>query len=132
MNNQIQRSFVIPVLDFSPHGPFNIRTLLDDLSSITGEVVCIFNSREVYDELKDHPRIDKYCFNSMNAGVSRSWNIGINMSEGKTVHIMNADLHIGDSIADELDSYLFSLELKMRLFHFSDSGLIHLSRLFQA
>lgn len=110
MSNQIQRSFVIPVLDFSPHSPFNIRTLLEDLNSIRGEVICIFNSRDVYDELKDHPRIDKFCFNNMNAGVSRSWNIGINMSEGKTVHIMNADLHIGNSIADELDSYLFSLE----------------------
>ena len=38
---------------------------------------------EVFDKLHNHPRIDKYCFNNLNAGVSRSWNIGINMAEGK-------------------------------------------------
>ena len=59
MTENIQRSFIIPVLDFSPHSPYNIRTLLDDLAAIPGEVICIFNSREVYEELKSHKRIDK-------------------------------------------------------------------------
>jgi GT2 family glycosyltransferase len=108
--NQIERSFIIPVLDFSPHSPYNIRTLLEDLESIAGEVICIFNSREVYEELKSHKRIDKYCFNNLNAGVSRSWNIGINMSEGKTVFILNADLHILPKAVEELEHYLFTLD----------------------
>ncbi len=110
MNNaMISRSFVIPILDFSPHSPFNIRTLLDDLGPIEGEVICIFNSPEVYQALNSHPRINKYCFNNLNAGVSRSWNIGINLAEGKSVFIMNADLHVLPSAIDQLEHHLFSL-----------------------
>jgi GT2 family glycosyltransferase len=103
------RSFVIPVLDFSPHSPYNIRTLLEDLTDIPGEVICIFNSPEVYNELHSHNRINKYCFNNLNAGVSRSWNIGINLSEGKTVFILNADLKIKLPVIEMLEYYLFSL-----------------------
>ena len=79
--NIVQRSFIIPVLDFSTHSSYNITTLLEDLKQISGEVICIFNSHEVFDKLRYHERIDKFCFNSHNAGVSRSWNIGINLSE---------------------------------------------------
>jgi GT2 family glycosyltransferase len=110
MNVQIDRSFVIPVLDYSPHSQFNILTLLQDLDGIGGEVICIFNTREVFEKLDNHPRIDKYCFNSANAGVSRSWNIGIDMAEGKAVFIMNADLHISAAAIEQLASYLFNLE----------------------
>lgn len=105
-----KRSIVIPVLDFSPHGPYNIRTLLDDLEGIEGEVICIFNSDEVYEELRHHKRIDKFCFNKLNAGVSRSWNMGIDMAEGSVCFIMNADLHIEPSALDGLEEYLFSLD----------------------
>ncbi|MFH1673059.1 MAG: glycosyltransferase family A protein [Pseudomonadota bacterium] len=101
---------MIPVLDFSPHSSYNIRTLLEDLENIPGEVICVFNSHEVYKELRSHKRIDKYCFNNLNAGVSRAWNIGINLAEGRAVFIMNADLHVGSSAIEELVSYLFSLE----------------------
>jgi GT2 family glycosyltransferase len=106
----IQRSFVIPVLDFSPHSPYNIRTLLEDLDAIPGEVICIFNNREVYEELRYHKRIDKYCYNNLNAGVSRSWNIGINLAEGRAVFILNADLHVLPKAIDELEHYLFTLD----------------------
>jgi len=105
----ISRSFVIPVLDFSPHGPYNIRTLLQDLAGTPGEVICIFNSRHVFEELRDHPRIVKYCFNKLNAGVSRSWNIGINLAEGPAVFVMNADLHVDRSAIEQLEAYLFRL-----------------------
>jgi len=104
----IQRSFVIPV--FSPHSPYNIRTLLKDLESIPGEVICIFNSPEVYKEIGDHKRIDKYSFNNLNAGVSRSWNMGINLSEGRAVFILNSDVHVMPKAIEELESYLFSLD----------------------
>jgi len=109
-NSEISRSFIIPVLDYSPHSPYNINTLLDDLEEIPGEVICIFNSREVYDKLREHPRIDKYCFNNLNAGVSRSWNIGINLAEGRCVFVLNADVHIRPAAVDQLESYLFSLD----------------------
>ncbi|MCD6562086.1 MAG: glycosyltransferase [Deltaproteobacteria bacterium] len=103
------RSFIIPVLDFSPHSPFNILTLLDDLKDIPGEVICIFNSHEVFDALQGHERIDKYCHNKLNAGVSRSWNIGMNMAEGKTMFIMNADLHVKYEAVNQLENYLYTL-----------------------
>jgi len=110
MNDGVLRSIVIPILDFSPHSPHNIRTLLEDLESIPGEVICIFNSREVYEELRNHKRIDKYCYNKSNAGVSRSWNIGINLAEGKAVFIMNADLHVRPAAIERLEHYLFNLD----------------------
>jgi len=50
INESITRSFVIPVLDFSSHSSYNIMTLLDDLKIINGEVICIFNSDEVYEK----------------------------------------------------------------------------------
>jgi GT2 family glycosyltransferase len=110
INESITRSFVIPVLDFSPHSQFNITTLLDDLKSIQGEVICIFNSDDVYEKLRLHERIDKFCFNKFNAGVSRSWNIGINLAEGRAVFIMNADLYVLPSAIEKLESYLFNLD----------------------
>jgi SAM-dependent methyltransferase/GT2 family glycosyltransferase len=112
MNNRqpADRSFIIPVLDFSPHSPYNINTLLDDLEKIPGEVICIFNSREVFEALGEHPRIDKYCFNNLNAGVSRSWNMGLNMAEGKAAFILNADMHIEQTAVEKMEAYLFNLD----------------------
>ncbi|MCP5008326.1 MAG: glycosyltransferase family 2 protein [Planctomycetes bacterium] len=107
---EIPRSFIIPVLDLSPHSPYNIKTLLHDLENVQGEVICIFNSKSVYEELCTHPRINKYCYNNLNAGVSRAWNIGINLSEGKAVFILNADVHVRPTAIEQLESYLFSLD----------------------
>ena len=104
------RSFVIPVLDYSPNSPFNIDTLLSDLENIEGEVICVFNSHEVFEKHHRHPRIDKFCYNNLNAGVSRSWNIGINLSEADAVFILNSDLHIKPQAIEALYHYLFSLE----------------------
>lgn len=83
---------------------------MQDLEDIQGEVICIFNSREVYEELQTHQRIDKYCYNNLNAGVPRSWNIGINLAEGKSIFILNADLHVKPNAIAELENYLFSLD----------------------
>lgn len=104
-----RRSFVIPVLDMSPHSRFNIETLLGDLERIDGEVICIFNGTEVFEKLHQHPRIDKYCFNKQNAGVSRSWNLGLNLSESQRVFILNADLHVMPKAIFEMESYLKQL-----------------------
>ncbi len=109
-SDKIIRSFIIPVLDYSPHSSYNIETLLMDLEDITGEVICVFNSVEVFDKLHNHPRIDKYCFNNLNVGVSRSWNMGINMAEGRTMFIINADVHIRSLAVSQLESYLLRLD----------------------
>lgn len=106
----MKKSFVIPVLDLSPHSKYNILTLLEDLAEIDGEVICIFNSRQVYEKLYAHERINKFCFNSSNAGVSRSWNIGIDMAEGRSIFVMNADLHVRRAAIEQLESFLFNLE----------------------
>ena len=59
----VNRSFVNPVLDFSPHSPYSIYTLLEDLADVPGEVICIFNSEEVFEALKAHPCIDRLASN---------------------------------------------------------------------
>ncbi len=92
--NAPQRSFVIPVLDYSPASEYNILTLLDDLQGIDGEVVVVFNGASVGEELKDHPRITRHAIMKQNVGVARGWNIGLDMSEADTVFILNADAHI--------------------------------------
>lgn len=105
-----KRSFVIPIIDFSPHSPYNIFTLLEDLKDIEGEVICIFNDKSVFESLLNHKRIDKFCYNSLNPGVSRSWNIGINLAEGKSIFILNSDLHIKSQAIEQLENYLFTLD----------------------
>lgn len=110
IHETINRSFVIPVLDFSSHSSHNILTLLDDLKAVDGEVICIFNSDEVFEKLRFHERIDKFCYNKLNAGVSRSWNIGIHLAEGRAVFILNSDLHVLPAAIEKLESYLFTLD----------------------
>ena len=109
LNPTVSRSFVIPVLNFSPHSPYNIHTLLDDLAGVPGEVICIFNSQDVFEALRAHPRIDKFAYNNVNAGVSRSWNQGLQLAEGKVVYMFNADLHIGCKAIEELEHYVLTL-----------------------
>lgn len=105
----VRRSVVIAVLDYSPGSSFNIRTLLEDLKDFDGEVICVFNGDEVYEQLRDHPRIDKYAYNKFNVGVSRGWNIGLNQAEGETIHILNADLHISVGMLDRLENWVQTL-----------------------
>ena len=104
------RSIIIPVLDFSDHSEYSILTLLDDLAGVEGEVICVFNSPEVFERLRDHDRITRFCYNSQNAGVARAWNMGINLAEGRALHVMNSDLHVLPGAIPELEKWLFSLE----------------------
>lgn len=88
------RSFVIPVLDYSPASEYNILTLLNDFEQIEGEVIAVFNGAQVGEELKHHPRITRHAIMKQNVGVARGWNVGLNMAEAETVFIVNADAHI--------------------------------------
>jgi hypothetical protein len=103
------RSIVIPVLDYSPDSPFDIVGLLTDLEAFDGEVICVFNSAEMFQDLRDHPRIDKFSFNKHNVGVARSWNIGLNQAEGEVVFILNADLHLSLAALENLERHLKTL-----------------------
>ena len=104
-----RRSIVIPVLDYSPNSPYDIVGLLADLEGFDGEVIGIFNSAEVFADLGEHPRINKFSFNKHNVGVARSWNIGLNQAEGDVVFVLNADLKVSLAALGELERHLFRL-----------------------
>lgn len=104
------RSFVIPVLDYSPASEYNILTLLKDLENVPGQVIVVFNSPVVAGEICNHPRIDQYVVMKQNVGVSRAWNVGLDISESPTVFILNADLHVSGETIDALEAGLWKLE----------------------
>lgn len=105
------RSFVIPVLDYSPASEYNIRTLLEDLKGIAGEVIVIFNGSWVGEDLKDHPRITRHAIMKQNIGVARGWNVGLDMAESDTVFILNADVHISAEAVAAVEDGLKHLPL---------------------
>jgi len=104
------RSFVIPVLDYSPASEYNITTLLADLEQVPGQVIVVFNSEQVARDLRNHPRIDHHVVMSRNIGVSRAWNVGLEISESPTVFILNADLHVSGRTLDQMEQTLLALE----------------------
>jgi len=104
------RSFVIPVLDYSPASCYNIATLLDDLKEIDGDVIVVFNNQKVADELKNHPRITQYAVMKRNVGVSRAWNIGLDMAVTPVVFIVNADVHLEAEAVAALEKGLMTLD----------------------
>ena len=108
-NNNIKRSFVIPVLDMSPASPYNITKLLDDFNDISGDVIVIFNSVEMADKLKNHPRIDYYAAMKKNVGVSIAWNIGLNISQTPVTFILNSDININKETIEILEENLLKL-----------------------
>jgi GT2 family glycosyltransferase len=103
-------SFVIPVLDYSKASPYNINTLLADLKDIDGEVIVVFNNEQLAYDLKDHPRIDHYAILKSNVGVSRAWNIGINISRTPYTFILNADVTIKHVTVKIMEHYLDTLK----------------------
>lgn len=105
-----RRSFVIPVLDYSPASEYNITGLLDDLEGIAGEVIVVFNSLEMAEQLRHHPRINHYAIMKKNVGVARAWNIGLNIAATPTVFIVNSDVHLREEAVDVLEKALHSLD----------------------
>ena len=103
------RSFVIPVLDYSPASEYNILTLLNDFEQIEGEIIVVFNGAQVGEELKNHPRITRHAIMKQNVGVARGWNIGIEMSESDSVFVVNADAHIGCGAVNAVERALKEL-----------------------
>lgn len=107
--NKAKRSFVIPVIDYSPASKFNIKTLLRDLESIEGNVIIIFNSEKVANEISDYPRIDYYAIMNKNIGVAPAWNLGMNISRTPITYILNSDLHIRKETVDKMDDALINV-----------------------
>ena len=104
------RSFVIPVLDYSPASEYNILTLLEDLKNIPGQVIVVFNSPAVGEELRGHPRVDLSVVMQRNVGVSRAWNVGLAVAESPAVFILNADLHVSAETIDAMEEQLWALD----------------------
>lgn len=100
------RSFIIPVLDESPTSPYSIKTLLEDLEYVEGEVICIFNDPEVARKYHDHDRVNEYAIMSRNIGVGRAWNAGVLLSKQPILFFLNADLHIGAGGINNLSEQL--------------------------
>ena len=105
----VSRSFIVPVLDYSPASPFNIKTLLEDLTHIGGEVIVIFNNEQVANEIKHHPRIDHYAVMKENVGVARAWNLGLDICRTDYAFILNADLKVGSNTIEQLHQGLKTL-----------------------
>jgi GT2 family glycosyltransferase len=103
------RSFIIPVLDMSPASEYNILTLLEDLETINGDVIVIFNGQEVAEYLKGHPRITRYAILKQNIGVARAWNLGLEIAATPTAFILNADLHVCKDAVETLEKALNEL-----------------------
>jgi tetratricopeptide (TPR) repeat protein len=106
---QSKIGIVIPVLDMSPSTPgHNILGLLDDLTELDAEVTVIFNNTEIGLKLKDHPRINHFAILSENVGVSRAWNIGIDISRSEFTAVLNADLRLKPQVILDLVSAIES------------------------
>jgi GT2 family glycosyltransferase len=108
MNDSIDLSVIIPVRHlkrpvnvkrfFMPR--YTIREVLRDLHEnvkmgFETIVVCNSRERELVDYVSGTEGIDKYCLNSVNAGVARSWNMGAQLAEGRALCFLNDDVSVG-------------------------------------
>ena len=114
-------SIIIPVLHFKR--PLNkkrffmprqtIENTLDDLAknvSLPYEIIVICNGTdpELRQFIQEDKRISRYCINSENVGVARSWNMGAQLSTGRILCYLNDDVSVGksalESLCDQLDT----------------------------
>ena len=115
MSQEPKVSIIIPVLHlkrplnkarfFMPR--YTLPDVLRDLHanvSLPHEVIVVCNGqdRELVDFVTANPHIDKYCLNSVNVGVARSWNMGAEMAEGEALCFVNDDVEIGTGAIEEL------------------------------
>lgn len=101
-------SCIVPVLDVRRpwtlrHGVAKARSLQHLLADLEHtpradvEVVVVFNrqERQLPEFIEAQSRIDKYCINSTNVGVSRAWNMGAMLAEGEYLCFVNDDVELG-------------------------------------
>jgi GT2 family glycosyltransferase len=112
-------SFVIPVLNLVR--PLNKKkffmprsTVIDLVSDIEKNVdldyeiivVCNNTDEKLIKFATKTPSISKYVLNSVNPGIARSWNMGVNMSEGEYLFIVNDDVRIGKNSVEKLIQHM--------------------------
>ena len=108
-------SIIIPVLHltrainptrfFMPRQ--TIKNTLDDIKKnvkIPHEVIIICNGDDpkLHDFITTHPQITRYCINSQNVGVARSWNMGAQMAEAPVLCYLNDDVSVGKGSLESL------------------------------
>ena len=99
-------SIIIPILNLNRKKnlkkfykkKFNIvnvlETLKENKSHLNYEIICVCNNNSdirLVEFIQNNNNINKYCINSTNPGVARSWNIGANLSEGDALYFLNDD-----------------------------------------
>lgn len=114
-------SIIIPVLHWKR--PLNKKrffmprqTIVETLADIQKNVkinyevivVCNGQDHELIEFIKSNPIIKKYCINSVNVGVARSWNIGAQMAEGTYLCYLNDDVSIGEGGIEGMHQILSS------------------------
>jgi len=71
-------------------------------------VICNGDDPELIEFVRAHDGIDKFCINSVNAGVARSWNMGAQMAEGAALCFLNDDVAVGAGAIEALYETLVS------------------------
>ena len=119
MSSAPKISFIIPVLYLQR--PLNKKrffmprsTLVDVLKDIEEnvtldyEIIVICNSKDadLVNFVITHPKIDKYCLNSVNPGVARAWNMGADLSQGEYLCYVSDDVRIGKGSIEALSQTL--------------------------
>ena len=119
MSEQPKISIIIPTLHltrplnkkrfFVPR--YTLAEVLNDIHQnvkVPHEVIVVCNGqqRDLVDFVTQHPHIDRYCLNSVNVGVARSWNMGAEMAEGEALCFVNDDVQIGPGGLESLHQVL--------------------------
>lgn len=108
-------SIIIPVLHLSrainPKRFFmprqTIKNTLDDIKrnvKIPHEIIVVCNGSdpELINFVATHPEITRYCLNSENVGVARSWNMGAQMADTPVLCYLNDDVSVGVGALESL------------------------------
>jgi GT2 family glycosyltransferase len=117
-------SIIIPVLSLDrkrslkhPLTPVpGLRELLTNIREtveLPHEVVVICNAPENSELtlfVSSSPLVDRFCLNSVNPGVSRSWNMGAMLAEGEFLCFINDDVQLGRGCLEELKRVLESAD----------------------
>ena len=108
-------SFIIPVLHlkrpknvarfFMPR--YTLSEVVRDLAenvSLPKEIIVVCNGTdpELRQFVETDPRIDKFCINKVNVGVSRGWNMGAQLAVGDALCFVNDDVEIGKGSMEAL------------------------------
>ena len=109
-------SIIIPTITRSKFS--SIKTLLKKryllenvIKDISENVSCPYEIIVINNSIKDKKlsnfivnseEVNKFCINSVNAGVPRSWNIGANMAQGEYLCFVNDDVEIGAGALEKM------------------------------